>query len=68
MGEEAPTIFENADPERIPGQIACSMVSCLLRQVRTALGAPAVEEVIRKAAVPYTAEHLDDVGNWIWYE
>jgi diguanylate cyclase (GGDEF)-like protein len=68
VGAEQPTISENTEPERIPGQIACSMVSCLLRQVRTALGAPAVAEVIRMSGVPYTAEHLDDVVNWIWYE
>jgi diguanylate cyclase (GGDEF)-like protein len=67
VGDETQTTAGN-EPERVTGQIACSMVSCLLRQVRTALGAAAVEEVIRKAGVPYTAEHLDDVGNWIWYE
>jgi hypothetical protein len=59
---------EAAEPDRAPGQIACSMVSCLLRQVRTAMGGAAVEEVIRTAGVPYSADHLDDVANWIWYE
>ena len=68
MGDERQTITDHADPERVPGQIACSMVSCLLRQVRTAMGGPAVDAVIREAGVPYTPEHLDDVGNWIWYE
>jgi diguanylate cyclase (GGDEF)-like protein len=65
---EAESRGHGGEPERIPGQIACSMVSSLLRQVRTALGSAAVEDVIRHAGVPYTADHLDDVGNWIWYE
>jgi diguanylate cyclase (GGDEF)-like protein len=56
------------EPEQVPGQIACSMVSTLLRQVGAMLGAGAVAEVVRSAGVPYTAEHLDDIGNWIWYE
>jgi len=65
---EAHPEIDAPEPERVPGQVACSMVSCLLGQVRTALGAAAVDDVIRMAGLPYTAEHLDDVGNWIWYE
>src|SRR5215212_8616471 len=65
---EPETPIPAGEPERITGQIACSMVSSMLRQVRTALGTGAVEQVIRMAGVPYTADHLDDVGNWIWYE
>ena len=40
----------------------------LLRQVRATLGADAVDEVVEGSGVPYAAEHLDDIGNWIWYE
>jgi len=65
---EPETPLQLGEPEHLTGQIACSMVSSMLRQVRTAMGGPAVEEVIRRAGVPYSAEHLDDVGNWIWYE
>ena len=44
------------------------MVSMLLRQVRTALGSAGVEEVVRRAGVPYSSEWLEDISNWIWYE
>ena len=68
MGDQASTIAENGEPERIPGQIGCSMVSLLLREVRATLGADGVEEAIRRAGVDYTPEFLDDVANWIWYD
>jgi diguanylate cyclase (GGDEF)-like protein len=68
VGEEPQTPPETGEPERALGQIACSMVSCLLSQVRMTLGHAAVDEVIRMAGVPYTAEYLNDVANWIWYE
>lgn len=44
------------------------MVSMLLRQVRASLGSAAVHQVVRMAGSPYSADHLDDVGNWIWYD
>jgi diguanylate cyclase (GGDEF)-like protein len=44
------------------------MASMLLRQVRATLGSAAVDEAIRTAGLPYTADFLDDIGNWIWYE
>src|SRR3954447_12159068 len=50
------------------GQIACSMPSVLLRYVRSTLGDAAVAELLARAAVPYDAAFLDDVGNWIWHE
>jgi len=68
VGGDPQTITENGEPERVPGQIGCSMVSLLLRQVQAALGDEGVEEVIRRTGVPYTAAFLDDVANWIWYE
>ena len=40
------------------------MPGTMLRHVRASLGADAVDEVIRRAGVPYTAAHLDDVSNW----
>ena len=58
----------NPEPERTTGQIGCSTASSLLRQVRLALGTRAVDEVIQTAGLPYSAEFLDDVGNWIWYD
>jgi diguanylate cyclase (GGDEF)-like protein len=56
------------EPEQIPGKIACSMVSMLLRQVRTSLGLDGVDAVVRRSGVPYEAQYLEDIGNWIWYE
>ena len=56
------------EPEQIPGKIACSMVSMLLRQVRTSFGQEGVAEVVRRSGVPYEAPYLEDIGNWIWYE
>jgi diguanylate cyclase (GGDEF)-like protein len=44
------------------------MPSMLLRHVRATLGAETAEEIVRRAGVPYTSAHLDDVSNWIWYE
>jgi len=44
------------------------MVSMVLRHVRQTLGSAAVDEVVRTARVPYTPDHLDDLGNWVWYE
>lgn len=62
----APT--QPGEPERVPGKIACSMVSMLLRQVQATAGGAAADDVISAAGVPYSRDHLDDVGNWIWYE
>jgi diguanylate cyclase (GGDEF)-like protein len=44
------------------------MPGTMLRHVRASLGVDAVDEVIRRAGVPYTAAHLDDVSNWIWFD
>ncbi len=44
------------------------MASMVLRQVRATLGGAAVEEVVRRSGVPHSADYLDDVSNWIWYE
>ena len=44
------------------------MVSTLLRHVRATLGSAAVQEVVRRSGVPYDADHLDEIANWIWYE
>ena len=49
------------------GQISGSMSSVLLRRVRAELGDAGVREVIERAGVPYTPEHLDDPSNWIWH-
>ena len=68
VGDNANVPSPATEPEQVPGQIACSMVSMLLRQVRMALGLTGVGQVIRRAGVPYSADHLDDIGNWIWYE
>ena len=43
------------------------MVSTLLRRVRATLGQSAVDDVLRLAAVDYTSDYLEDLGNWIWY-
>ena len=67
MGNDA-NVPGPAAPDGVPGQIACSMVSTLLRHVRATLGSAAVTEVVRRSGVPYSADHLDDIGNWIWYE
>ena len=50
------------------GQVSGSMTSTLVRHVRAARGDEAVDELIRRSGVDYTAEHLDDVANWIWYD
>jgi diguanylate cyclase (GGDEF)-like protein len=50
------------------GQIACSISSVLLRQVRAAHGEQAVAKVLAMAGVEHTPDYLDDVGNWIWYD
>jgi diguanylate cyclase (GGDEF)-like protein/putative nucleotidyltransferase with HDIG domain len=44
------------------------MASTLLRHVRAKLGDQAVDELLQLAGVEYTAAHLDDVSNWIWYD
>src|SRR4051812_13590940 len=51
-----------------PGQIACSMPSVLLRQIRTTLGEDAVTELLERAGLTYAPSYLDDVGNWIWHD
>jgi diguanylate cyclase (GGDEF)-like protein len=43
------------------------MPSVLLREVHSSLGEHGVEELLRRADVPYTPDYLSDVGNWIWY-
>jgi diguanylate cyclase (GGDEF)-like protein len=68
VGEDPHTTAENTEPERALGQIGCSMVSLLLRQVHAMRGAEGVDEVIRMAGVDYSPAFLDDVSNWIWYE
>jgi diguanylate cyclase (GGDEF)-like protein len=50
------------------GQIACSLPSGLLRHVRSTLGEDAVTELLERTGVPYDAEFLDDVTNWVWHE
>lgn len=67
VGTDADATAEQ-EPQQTEGQIACSMVSMLLRQVRTARGSAAADEVVRRAGVPYSTEHLEDIGNWIWYD
>ena len=44
------------------------MPSMLLRHVRATSGADAADRVVRESGVPYAPAHLDDVGNWIWYD
>jgi diguanylate cyclase (GGDEF)-like protein len=48
------------------GQVSCSMASTLIRHVRTRAGDEAVEQVLARAGVEYTAAYLDDPSNWIW--
>src|SRR4051812_5249203 len=55
VGEETRTVAGNGEPERLTGQIGCSMVSLLLRQVHAALGDEGVQEVLLRTGVPYTA-------------
>jgi len=50
------------------GQVSCSMASVLLTQVRTTRGEEAVARLLQTAGVPYTAAHLADPANWIWYD
>lgn len=50
------------------GEMSCSMASVLLRRVRASLGDGAVDELLDKAGVSYTAEYLSDVGNWMAYD
>ncbi|MEA2480210.1 MAG: hypothetical protein QOJ07_2132, partial [Thermoleophilaceae bacterium] len=50
------------------GQIACSTVSVLIRRVRATAGELGVERLLALADVPYSAEYLQDSGNWIWYD
>src|SRR4051794_14904596 len=57
-----------ASVEPAVGQLSCSMASTLVRHVRATLGDAAVQDIIRLAGVDYTAEHLDDVSNWIWLQ
>jgi hypothetical protein len=54
--------------EPVDGQISCSMAGTLVRRVRATLGDAAVEDLLRRAGVPYAPAFLDDVGNWIWYQ
>src|SRR3954470_22079377 len=61
------TPVDNERDEPLEGQVACSMPSTLLRHVRATLGDAAVERLIELAGVPYSAEHLDNIANWIWY-
>jgi diguanylate cyclase (GGDEF)-like protein len=58
---------ENASSGLESGQIACSIPSVLLRQVRGTQGEQGVEKVLAMAGVDHTPAYLDDVGNWIWY-
>ncbi|MFL5825920.1 MAG: diguanylate cyclase [Thermoleophilaceae bacterium] len=44
------------------------MASVLIRRVRSSLGEAAVQQLIERAGVPYSAEYLEDLGNWIPYE
>jgi diguanylate cyclase (GGDEF)-like protein len=44
------------------------MASTLLRYARARGGEEAIQEILKQAAVGYTATHLDDVSNWIWHE
>src|SRR4051812_18900674 len=62
----ASTTLESAGPAT--GQISCSMPSVLIRHVRTTLGDHAVDELLGRAGVDYTASYLNDLGNWIWYD
>ena len=67
MGTSTQGLEENAGSGLESGQIACSLPSVLLRQVRGTQGEQAVEKVLAMAGVDHTPAYLDDVGNWIWY-
>jgi diguanylate cyclase (GGDEF)-like protein len=43
------------------------MASTLLRHVRATLGDQGVRDLLARSGVAYSAAHLDDVSNWIWY-
>jgi diguanylate cyclase (GGDEF)-like protein/putative nucleotidyltransferase with HDIG domain len=67
--------MEGAPPQSPPldeqgpaiGQVSCSMASTLIRYARTKAGDEAVQEILKRADVEYSATFLDDVGNWIWH-
>ncbi len=67
MGTSAQGLEEDESSGLESGQLACSIPSVLLRQVRGAHGEPAVEKVLAMAGVDRTPAYLDDVSNWIWY-
>ena len=67
VGTSAQGLEENESSGLESGQIACSIPSVLLRQVRGTQGEQAVEKVLAMAGVDHTPAYLDDVGNWIWY-
>src|SRR3954468_4143218 len=48
------------------GQVSCSMASTLVRHVRTQAGDDAMNEILSRAGVDYSAAYLDDPSNWIW--
>ena len=47
--------------------MSCSMASTLVRRVRAAGGEEAVATLIREAGIPYNADYLEDVANWMSY-
>src|SRR3954452_3059782 len=44
------------------------MASVLLRRLRASGGEEAVAGVLARAGIPYTAEYLGDIDNWMSYE
>ena len=63
---DAPSTGPDSGSRPSVGQISCSLASTLVRHVRSREGDEAVQELLRRAGVPYTATFLDDPSNWIW--
>src|SRR3954454_22780726 len=66
-GASAVDKADMAAPAPAQGQISGSMSSVLLRRVRAERGDAAVQEILERSGVPYSAQHLDDPANWIWH-
>jgi diguanylate cyclase (GGDEF)-like protein len=49
-------------------RVACTLTSTLLRRVRTTLGEERLLELLSRSGVPYGADFLEEVGNWIPYD
>src|SRR3954471_10570242 len=48
--------------------MACSMASTLVRRIRATGGEEAVSRLLAAAAIPQSAEYLENVDNWMSYE